>query len=669
MQGQKKLNKLGIYTLEDLVSYFPRAYDDRSNFKSISQLEVGELACVAATVASTPVLSHIRRGMDIVKLRVVDGAGSLNITFFNQTYMQNNLIPGEGYIFYGKVGGTKNRPEMTNPIVESEKAERRMTGRIVPVYGLTEGISQNVMIKAVEQGIKECGEKMPDPLPPKIQDRYKLARAGFAYKTVHFPKSTEELAVARKRLIFQELFILSLGLSLMRDDFTRRDGSPIKRANMDDFYNILPYKLTKAQLRTIDECLGDMEKSRPMARLVQGDVGSGKTVVAAAACYSAAKSGFQSAMMAPTEILARQHFETLSKTLEPIGVRVGLLVGAMRAKEKREVLSGLENGDIDLIVGTHALLSENVKFSRLGLVITDEQHRFGVDQRAALAEKGVMPHVLVMSATPIPRTLAMIIYGDLDISVIDELPPGRQTIDTFLVGEKMRPRIYSFIRKLVSQGRQVYIVCPMVEESEDGMSDLKSVKAYAEKMRAEFFDLRVELVHGKMKSDEKERVMGDFSRGNTDILIATTVIEVGVDVPNATLMVIENAERFGLSQLHQLRGRVGRGKEKSYCVMFCEGGSELTTQRLKVMTETNDGFKIADEDLKLRGPGDFFGSKQHGLPELKIANFAEDVEILTQAREAADSVISADPLLNKQENRELRKYITKMMQRNANTMN
>ena len=666
----KSLNKLGIYTLSDLVSYFPRAYDDRTLFKPISLLTPGETVCVAATVANQPVLSHVRAGMDLVKLRAVDAAGSMNITFFNQSYMKNSLTLGESYIFYGKVGGTKNRPEMINPIVEKDNGENRVTGRIMPIYRLTSGVSQNIISKAVEQGLKACGDLLPDPLPAGVQQKYQLAQSRFSYDTIHFPKSWGDLELARRRLIFEELFVLSCALTFLRGSRTEKAGTAIKRADMSEFYGSLPFEPTNAQRRAIDEALSDMEKPRPMSRMVQGDVGSGKTVVAAACCYNAFRSGCQSAFMAPTEILAEQHYKTLSGMLGKLGINVDILKGSMTAKEKREVKARLSRGETDVLVGTHALISDDVEFKSLSLVITDEQHRFGVNQRAALTAKGDTPHVLVMSATPIPRTLALIIYGDLDISIIDELPPGRQKVDTFTVGEDMRERIYNFIRKLVSEGRQVYIVCPMVEDLEDSGSGLKSVKKYAENLQKSVFpDLTVGLVHGKMKAKEKEKTMADFVAGNIDILVATTVIEVGVDVPNAALMVVENADRFGLSQLHQLRGRVGRGEHKSYCVLFDSTGNETSAKRLKVMCETNDGFKISEEDLKLRGPGDFFGSRQHGLPEMKIADFATDMNLLKSAQQAASDVIAKDPKLEKPENARLKEHIDKMLEYNADTLN
>ena len=670
--GEKRaagLKKLGINTLSDLVSYFPRAYDDRTVFKKINELTIGENACVIAVAAAEPTLSHIRAGMDIVKLRAVDEAGSLNITFFNQSYMKQNIRAGETYVFYGRVGGTFLRPEMTNPIVERESAVRRFTGRIVPIYRLTAGISQAMIASAVIQGLEACGDLLPDPLPDGVRQKYKLAQSRFAYETVHFPNSFEELEIARRRLIFEELYVLSCAMTFLKGSRRAADGNAFSDTDARDFIKNLPFSPTAAQSRAIDEALGDMAKAVPMSRLVQGDVGSGKTVVAAACCYSAFKSGYQAAMMAPTEILARQHYKTLTDMLGAHGINVGILIGSMTAKEKKVVIQGLVSGEIDVIVGTHAIISDGVEFKALGLVITDEQHRFGVNQRTALAGKGNCPHVLVMSATPIPRTLALIVYGDLDISVIDELPPGRQTVDTFAVTEKLRGRVNNFIRKQILEGGQAYIVCPMVEDGETSDGSIKSVKKYAENLEKNVFpDLKAALVHGKLKPKEKEKVMAGFAAGDYDILVATTVIEVGVDVPNANLMVIENADRFGLSQLHQLRGRVGRGSRKSYCILFETTGNEQSEKRLKVMCETNDGFKISEADLKMRGPGDFFGSRQHGLPEMKIANFASDMEVLQTAQAAAKETIAEDRRLSLPKNQRLRKYIDKMLEDSVKTL-
>lgn len=666
----KALAKLGIRRLGGLVSYFPRAYEDRSNFAAIGDVRPDETVSVRATLASPPKVSHIRAGLDLCRLRAVDDTGSMEITFFNQSYVTNSLKVGESFVFYGKIGGMTGRPTMTNPIFEPESAAGRISGRIIPVYRLTSGISQNFLINAVSDGLMACDELFPSPLPEYIREKYKLAQSRFAYNNIHFPENYEALELARRRLIFEELFVLSAALRLMRESRIVKTGISMNVADMDAFYRVLPFSLTAAQRRVIEEAVRDMRGGEPMSRLIQGDVGSGKTATAAACAYFVFNSGYQSAFMAPTEILAAQHYKTLSELLSPLGMRVGLLTGKLTAKAKREINALISQGYYNLVVGTHALLSEGVSFQNLALVITDEQHRFGVNQRSALVEKGPNPHVLVMSATPIPRTLALIIYGDLDVSVIDELPPGRQSVDTFAVGEDMRERIMRFTRKLINQGRQAYFICPMIEDTENLSSDLKAAREYAEELQSKIFpDLKVDFIHGRMKPKEKEAVMGDFASGKTHILVATTVVEVGVDVPNAALMVIENAERFGLSQLHQLRGRVGRGAHKSYCVLFSGSSSPDTRARLKVMCETGDGFKIAEEDLRLRGPGDFFGSRQHGLPEMKIADLSYDMNILHSAGRAADAALGGDPKLEKEEHSSLRGRIMELFELNADTFN
>lgn len=665
----KAMARLELHTLRDLVTFFPRAYEDRTVIKPIAMLVPGETVCVKAMPAAAPRLSHIRKGLDLVKLRVVDEGGALDITFFNQSFVRDILKQGESFVFYGKVTGSLNKPEMINPVFEKE-SQKNVTGRIVPVYRLTSGLSQNIMANAVRQGLDASVDMLPDYLPQPVRKQSQLAEVRYAYENIHFPSDFEALELARRRLIFEELFVISAAMSVLRGRRSVKKGRGLTPADIGVFMKELPFQLTGAQKRSISQAVADMGKNTPMNRLVQGDVGSGKTVVAAACCWFAYQSGCQSAFMAPTEILAEQHYRALTSLLEPFGIRVGLLTGSMTPKQKRNACSQLALGEIDVAIGTHALISEGVAFFDLALVITDEQHRFGVGQRSALTAKGDSPHVLVMSATPIPRTLALIIYGDLDVSVIDELPPGRQKVATYTVGEKLRQRTYQFMRKLVNEGRQVYVVCPMVEESETADEDLKSAQEYAEKLKHEVFpDLRVALVHGRMKAKEKESVMAAFSAGETDILVATTVIEVGVDVPNAALMVVENADRFGLSQLHQLRGRVGRGQHQSYCILFEGAGGDVSKERLKIMCETNDGFKISEEDLKLRGPGDFFGSRQHGLPELRVANLASDMDVLRSAQAAALELLNRDPELSEPENRRIKERIEELYNINADTFN
>ncbi len=642
-QRAKALAKLDIRTLRDLISWFPRRYEDRTEVRRIADLIPGETACVCAMPASAPAVSHIRRGLDLVKLRVVDETGTLDVTFFNQSWLKNSLRPGESYVFCGRAEGPPLRRRMANPIVEPE-GRRESTGRIVPVYPLTAGVSRLVLSRSVRQGLDACADILPDVLPDEVRREHQLCRIGYAYENIHFPASFEALDLARRRLAFEELFLFTLGLRRLRQRRETVEVEPFGPVDMEAFYRALPFTLTEAQRRCIGEALGDMASGRPMNRLCQGDVGSGKTMVAAACAYFSVKNGRQAALMAPTEILARQHYEGLAPLLEPLGVRCALLTGSGTAKEKRELSAALAAGEIDFIIGTHALITGGVEYRRLGLVVTDEQHRFGVAQRAALAGKGDHPHTLVMSATPIPRTLALILYGDLDVSVIDQLPPGRQPVQTSFVDGSYHPRIYKFLRRLVGEGRQVYIVCPAVSESEE--DDRKAVTEYAAQLQREVFpELRVAYVHGKMKPKEKDAVMTAFAGGETDILVSTTVIEVGVDVPNAAVMVVENAERFGLSQLHQLRGRVGRGKWQSYCVLISDNRNEETRRRLKVMTKTADGFKIAEEDLRLRGPGDFFGRRQHGLPGLRVADIGCDAQLLREAQGAADALLARDPEL------------------------
>ena len=532
---------------------------------------------------------------------------------------------------------------MSNPVVEPE-GRREITGRIVPIYPLTAGVSQLILSRSIRQGLTACADILPDVLPDQVRREHQLCRIEYAYENIHFPESAEALDLARRRLAFEELFLFTIGLDRLRQRREVVHVPPCGGVDMEPFYSALPFTLTDAQRRCVEEALADMRSGTPMNRLVQGDVGSGKTMVAAACVYFCVKNGRQAALMAPTEILAQQHYHGLAPLLENLGIRCALLTGSTSAKTKKSIAAQLESGEIDFAIGTHALITGSVVYQNLGLVVTDEQHRFGVAQRADLAAKGDHPHILVMSATPIPRTLALILYGDLDVSVIDQLPPGRQPVETFAVTSRYHQRVYNFIRKLVGEGRQAYIVCPMVEENEELPDERKAVTEYARKLQAEVFpDLKVAFVHGKMKPKEKDAVMAAFAAHETDILVSTTVIEVGVDVPNAAVMVIENAERFGLSQLHQLRGRVGRGKHQSYCILISDNQNEETRQRLKVMTKTSDGFKIAEEDLRLRGPGDFFGQRQHGLPGLKVADLGCDTKLLQEAQEAARKLLAEDP--------------------------
>ena len=665
----KALNKLGIFTFRDLIEYFPRSYEDRTQFSLIMTSPMEEPVCIRAFVANTPTLSRVRRGMQLVKFRAVDDSGSVDITFFNQSWIRNQIRQGETYIFYGKLSGTLTRRTMTNPDWEPELREGTKTGRILPKYRLCQGISNKQLMTYVRTALDAVGQDVPDALPESVREGYRLAQARYAYENIHFPADFGALELARRRLIFEELFVLACAMQRMRSARVKLVGQKIPPSDAQRFYASLRFTPTDAQKRAVSQAFADMASGQPMNRLVQGDVGSGKTMVAAACAWSVCSAGKQAAFMAPTEILADQHLSTLRGFLEPFGFRVEKLTGAMTAKEKRQVKAALASGEIQLVVGTHALLTEDVTFSDLALVITDEQHRFGVNQRSALSDKAQRPHVLVMSATPIPRTLALIIYGDLDVSIIDELPPGRRKVDTFAVDESYRERLYGFIEKLVNEGRQVFIVCPMVEENEEYDPTLKSAVEHAEALRAAFPDFRVACIHGKMKPKEKDAVMSDVVAGNVNILVSTTVIEVGVDVPNAALMIVENAERFGLSQLHQLRGRVGRGEFKSWCILVSNAKNDEAKARLKAMCETNDGFKISEEDLRLRGPGDFFGSRQHGLPEMHIADLCGDVKILDTAQSAAKELLSADPMLTAPQNQALASRIEQLFAANRGIIN
>ena len=650
----RAFGRLGVHDLAGLVSFFPRAYEDRTRLVRIAELADGDLVCVEAVVGTEPQLSRIRRGLDLLRFRAVDETGAMQLTFFNQAYLKDQFRKGESYVFYGRAQVKGRFVSMTNPVFDRLADFGRVTGRIVPVYRLTSGLSQNTVRSAVRQALDLSQGRLPDGLPDCVADEYKLCTARYAYENVHFPADMQALSLARRRLVFEELFVLACALGLLRGGREGAQGRVLRGAGLGTFTGSLPFSPTGAQLRAMREAIGDMSSGKLMNRLVQGDVGSGKTLVAAACIWYAAQSGAQSAFMAPTEILAEQHYATLTGFLEPFGIRVAKLTGSMRAAEKRAVLSGLASGEYALCVGTHALLSGGVEFRDLALVVTDEQHRFGVQQRAALAEKGLRPHILVMSATPIPRTLALMIYGELDVSLIDELPPGRQKVDTFAVDESYRARLGGFIEKLVSEGRQVFVVCPRIEEGEEAGDGLKSAEEHAEELRQQLPGLRIACIHGKLKAREKDEIMSRFAAGETDVLVSTTVIEVGVDVPNAALMVVENAERFGLSQLHQLRGRVGRGKHKSWCILVSDARGEEARARLHAMTHTSDGFKIAEEDLRLRGPGDFFGSRQHGLPELHIADLGADMNVLKAAQDAAKRLLDSDPRLERPENKRLR---------------
>ena len=663
----KQFANLNIFTLRDLICHFPRGYEDRTRIVPIEKLEVDQPACFRGMVMNSPRTNHIRKGLDLTKVQVADSTGRLNLTFFNNRFAAENLQYGHEYIFYGTLTGDYLGYGITNPVFESLDSQPVTTRRVLPIYPLTAGLTNAAVLKAVRQALAIC-DVPEEILPAEIRSRYGILPAERAYFAIHEPCSMEEAELAKKRLIFEEFFVFSAGLSLMRAARAGKKTAPYENLNLQPFYGSLPFTLTGAQMRAVAEIVTDLGRGSPMNRLVQGDVGSGKTMVAAAAAYLAVSNHKQAALMAPTEILAEQHFSSFSKLFEPMGIRVALLTGSMTVKEKKTVRTAIELGQVDMVIGTHALLSAATVFHDLGLVIADEQHRFGVAQRSALSSKGSDPHLLVMSATPIPRTLALLMYGDLEVSIINELPPGRETVDTFLVGESYRARINAFIRKQVAEGHQCYIVCPAVEENEE--LNLKAATVWAETLQKTVFpDLTVALLHGQMKGAEKEAIMGDFAAGKANILVATTVIEVGVDVPNATLMVIEDADRFGLSQLHQLRGRVGRGRAKSYCILTTHNKNTETLARLKALCKTNDGFKIAEEDLKLRGPGDFFGSRQSGLPAFQIANLSMDLETLKTAQAASAHWINEHGTDDTPESIALRSRIAELFTRADGTMN
>ncbi|MBQ3504711.1 MAG: ATP-dependent DNA helicase RecG [Oscillospiraceae bacterium] len=663
----KLFANLNIYTLGDLICHFPRGYEDRTRLVPIEKLETDVPACFKAMVMNTPRTSHIRKGLDLTKVQVADHTARLNLTFFNNKYAAEQLQYGREYIFYGAVSGDFIGYNMTNPVFERPDAPAVTTRRVLPVYPLTAGLSNAAVLKAVQQALAVC-DPPAEILPEPVRREYGILPAERAYRAIHEPQSMTEAELAKKRLIFEEFFVFSAGLSLMRAARAEKRTAPYENLELRPFHESLPFTLTGAQQRAVGDICRDLSRGAPMNRLIQGDVGSGKTMVAAAAAFLAASNGRQTALMAPTEILAEQHFASLEKLFDPMGITVALLTGSQTPKQKKQVRERIENGDVQVAVGTHALLSDATKFSSLGLVIADEQHRFGVAQRSRLSAKGEDPHLLVMSATPIPRTLALLMYGDLEVSILDELPPGREQVDTFLVGESYRPRINAFIRKQVAEGHQCFVVCPAVEENEE--LGMKAATVWAETLQQTVFpDLRIALLHGQMKGAEKEAAMAAFARGEADVMVATTVIEVGVDVPNATLMVIEDADRFGLSQLHQLRGRVGRGKAKSYCILTSHNRNTETLQRLKALCKTTDGFKIAEEDLKLRGPGDFFGSRQSGLPAFRVADLSCDLQTLKDAQGASARWIEEFGTSETAEAEALRARIGELFLRAEGTMN
>ena len=655
----QKLNKLGIRTVGELITYFPRDYEDRSMEKKVSELMDGDECSVFLTVLSDVTMNRPRPRMSIYKVTAGDDSGVMTLVWFNQGYIKDQIKKGSKYVFYGKVKKRASFIDITNPIFENENTVRKKTTGIQPVYPLTEGITQNWLRMVQRNALDMVIGKITEILPDELREKYSLSEINYSLEKIHFPSDFDEKDRVRKRLVFEELLMLQLGLLHLKRGQINVSGIQFeKKKEIAQFIDRLPFQLTNAQLKVFNEIESDMIGEKQMNRLVQGDVGSGKTIVAVIAILLAALNGYQAAFMVPTEILAEQHYRSIEPMLSLYGIRTVLLTGSITKKEKERIKEGILNKEFDLVIGTHALLEGDVVFHNLGFVVTDEQHRFGVKQRAALSSKST-PDILVMTATPIPRTLALILYGDLDISTIDELPPNRKKIETYAVGENMRERIYRFIRKKAQEGRQAYVICPLVEESEE--IEAEAATTLASKLEKENLNgLSIGLIHGKMKYTEKESVMREFSKGNIQVLVSTTVVEVGVNVTNACVMVIENAERFGLAQLHQLRGRVGRGEHQSFCILICQSQNEIARKRMEIMVSFSDGFKISEKDMKLRGPGDIFGIRQHGLPEFKIANLYEDIAVLKEAQKAASDIAKHQKLEGREDYKQLYKHLSEL---------
>ncbi len=634
------LNRLGISTIGDLIKFYPRSYEDWTTIYTLSEAVNKGERCIKLKILSDLKTLRLRSGKFIYKLEATDGYNFADIVFFNNKYTPQSLVKNKEYLFRGSVKGTSFKFEIVSP--KTKKVDEFLS--LFPVYNQTKGLTSSKISGLVKNALELLPQKISETLPDKILNEVNLCSLDFAVRNIHFPKNRFDLKSARKRLVFEEFFIYQLNMRLLKKRARQSTGVKITENFSSQFEKMLPFELTNAQKKSISECLADLQSGFSMNRLLQGDVGSGKTAVAASVAYNVAKNGYQVAIMAPTEILALQHYKTFLNFYKNSKINIGVLYGSMRLKEKNKVLGDIQNGNVDIIIGTHSLISENVIFKNLGFIVTDEQHRFGVKQRENLIKKGINPHVLVMSATPIPRTLAMILYGDLDISVINETLPGRQKTDTFKVDSQKRHRAWNFLRKIVDNGGQGYIVCACIEENENEIAD---VKTYKEKMlESAFNESEVNILHGKMSSAEKDEVMKNFIEGKTKILISTTVIEVGVDVPNAQIMIIENAERFGISQLHQLRGRVGRSDKKSYCILISDSKSKDSFFRFNALTASNDGFYLSEEDLKLRGPGDFFGVNQHGVPNIGIATSYEDVELMKSAQKEVEKIINIDSIMS-----------------------
>ena len=669
--GEKRaelFNKLGVFTVSDLLRYLPRGYEDRTDIRDICDVEDGESVCVRASLAGGIRSFKARTGARVIQTRVSDGTGVMNLTWFNAPYVEKTLRTDDSFTFFGKAVRKGMMLEMVNPLIESERLAGQKTGKIVPIYPCTAGLNQQNIRAAVSAALNSLDEAVTDIVPKYIRDKYLLMSAGEAIHKIHEPEDFDSFDEARRTLAFEEFLILQTGVASAKQYNMERKAPQIADVKcIAEFAKKLPFELTGAQKRVINEIAADIKREVPMNRLVQGDVGSGKTVVAAAVMYAVARQGCSAVMMAPTEVLAKQHMGSLTKIFEQFGIKVAFLSGSQKAAERAENIALIESGEAKIVIGTHALITGKVQIPRLALAIADEQHRFGVRQRTALAGEQCV-HTLVMTATPIPRTLSLILYGDLDISVIDELPPGRKPVSTLAVSENQRKKVEQFVLNKLDEGRQAYFICPLVEESE--AIDANAVEEYMTALQAGAYkNRRIAALHGRMKAAEKDEIMKRFAQGELEVLVATTVVEVGVDVPNATVMVIENAERFGLSQLHQLRGRVGRGEHQSYCVMIYKSAGETSKERMKIMCETNDGFKISEKDLELRGPGEFLGTRQHGLPAMKVGNLMSDMQILRDAHDAAFEILASDPTLSDTENAELKKQIDKNMEQLGGVLN
>lgn len=663
--GPKKssrLRRLNIRTIKDILYFMPREYDDRSVFKNLIDGKNGEKLTLKIWIDGPGTINRPRRGMSILKVPFRDASGFGQLIWFNQDYLKDKLIIGNEYVVNGKYNVFGSERQLVNPVIEKSNQQDTI-GRIMPIYPLTEGITNNDMIKIIQLALSENIHLVHEFLPKEIINKYGLMEIQQAIRNIHFPETRNTMIAARQRLAYEELLMLQIELLRLKHKNSSNNGIQYRhKEELFEFINNLGFKLTNAQNRVLKEIIGDMKRNKQMNRLVQGDVGSGKTIIAIAAMYNAVLNGYQAAMMAPTEILATQHYESISETLKKYNINCKLLVGSITKKKKERILEELKEGQIDIIIGTHAIIQDAIEFEKLGLVITDEQHRFGVGHRDLLSKKGINPDIMVMTATPIPRTLALILYGDLDISIIDELPPGRKEIETYAVDATMKPRVYKFLKKQIEEGRQAYIVCPLIEESET-LTIESAMELYHELNDQVFQEYNVGILHGRMNTKDKDSVMEQFKNNELHILVSTTVIEVGVNVPNANTMVIINAERFGLAQLHQLRGRVGRGEYQSYCILINEGTSKISRERMRIMQASTDGFKISEKDLELRGPGEFFGTKQHGLPELKVANLFTDMKILKIAQNDALVLADKDPDLTQADNLLLKQQIDLMFKR------